>query len=56
MSFEDIIVEKRDHITTLTINRPEKLNAFRHETNREVLRALDEIENDDDTHVVILTG
>ena len=56
MAFTDILVEKRDNIATLRINRPEKLNAFRHETNQEVLQALDEIESDDDVAVVILTG
>ena len=56
MAFTDITVEKRDRIATLRIDRPEKLNAFRHQTNQEVLQALDEIENDDDVSVVILTG
>ena len=33
MDFDDIIVETRDHICTVTMNRPEKLNAFRAQTN-----------------------
>ena len=56
MEFEDITLEKRDHVALLTFNRPEKLNAFRRQTNLEVLEALDNIENDDDVHCVILTG
>ena len=56
MPFEDIIVEKRDHIATVTFNRPEKRNAFRLQTNIELLEALDDIHNDEDVYAVILTG
>ena len=56
MPFEDIIVEKRDHIATVTFNRPEKRNAFRVQTNIELLEALEDIHNDEDVHAVILTG
>ena len=56
MPFEDLIVEKRDHIATVTFNRPEKRNAFRAQTNIEMLEALEEIHNDEDVHAVILTG
>ena len=56
MPFEDIIVEKRDHIATVTFNRPEKRNAFRVQTNVEFLEALDDIHNDEDVYAVILTG
>ena len=56
MPFEDIIVEKRDHIATVTFNRPEKRNAFRVQTNLELLEALDDIHNDEDVYAVILTG
>ena len=56
MPFEDIIVEKRDHIATVTFNRPEKRNAFRVQTNLEFLEALDNIHNDEDVYAVILTG
>ena len=56
MPFEDIIVEKRDHIATLTFNRPAKRNAFRAQTNVEILEALEDIHNDEDIHAVILTG
>ena len=56
MPFEDIIVEKRDHIATVTFNRPEKRNAFRVQTNVELVEALDDIHNDEDVYAVILTG
>ena len=29
MSFETLLVERRDHVTTVTLNRPDKLNALK---------------------------
>ena len=46
MDFDDIIVETRDHICTITFNRPEKLNAFRAQTTVEMRDALDAVDAD----------
>lgn len=43
-------------IATLTLNRPEKLNALNYETNDLLLSHLDRIERDDTLRAVILTG
>jgi 2-(1,2-epoxy-1,2-dihydrophenyl)acetyl-CoA isomerase len=43
-------------IATLTMNRPERLNAFTDEMLRGLVAALDDCEARDDVHVVILTG
>ena len=56
MDFDDIIVETRDHIAVVTMNRPEKLNAFRAQTAFEMKDALDAIDADDDVRCVILPG
>ena len=56
MHLVDLILEKKDHVATITVNRPEKLGAFRDHTNFEMLEALDDIENDDSIHAVIFTG
>ena len=56
MDFQDLIIEKRDHIAVMTFNRPEKLNAFRNSTNLEMLQALEQIDKDEDVHALILTG
>ena len=56
MDFEDLIIERRDHVAVITFNRPEKLNAFRNSTNLELLRALSEIDADEAVHAVIITG
>ena len=32
--YEDVIYEERDHVATITVNRPDRLNAFRAQTYR----------------------
>jgi crotonobetainyl-CoA hydratase len=56
MSYELIEVETRDHVTIITINRPEVLNALSPPTSAEMSRALDEFNEDPDQWVCILTG
>jgi len=45
-----------DHIFTITLNRPERLNAFNNQMLEELLEALDRAEADDDVRVIIMTG
>jgi enoyl-CoA hydratase/carnithine racemase len=54
--YDTILVEKKDHIATLTLNRAEKLNAVNPQLKREVYQALNELEVDDDVRVVVMTG
>lgn len=56
MSYETILVEKSDGITTLRFNRPEKKNAMNPQLHREMYDALSDLEYDDETKVLILTG
>jgi len=56
MEFKYIIYEKTDGIATITLNRPEALNAFSKDVADEVLQALEDIRNDENMRVVILTG
>jgi len=54
--YKDIILEKKDNIATLTINRPEKMNAMTLETREELVAALTDVSEDDDMRVLVLTG
>ena len=56
MSYNNILIEQDDNITTITINRPSKLNALNRETLSELHNAFVEIEGDETTRVIILTG
>src|SRR5215813_4326124 len=56
MSFTQIIYEKSEHIATITLNRPEKLNAYSEVMVHEIIAALSDARDDDQIRVVILTG
>ncbi len=53
---EFALVETRDHITTVTINRPERLNALHPPANIELGEIFDDFAADDDAWVAIITG
>jgi enoyl-CoA hydratase/carnithine racemase len=55
-AFEDVRYELDGYVATITLSRPEKLNAFRAETMREFLAALDEADSDDEVRAVVVTG
>ncbi|RLB09515.1 MAG: 1,4-dihydroxy-2-naphthoyl-CoA synthase, partial [Deltaproteobacteria bacterium] len=54
--FKDINYYKAEGIAKIAINRPEKLNAFRPITIKEISRALRDAQEDSDIGVIILTG
>ena len=56
MTYEDIRVDVDGGIATVTVSRPEKLNALRDRTADELCAALAALENDAAVKVVILTG
>ena len=56
MKFDNIILEKEGGIATLTINRPEVLNALDGKTYGEIDAASDEIREDKSIRVLIITG
>jgi len=56
MDFKLIIYGKSEGIATITLNRPEALNAFSKEVVEEILQALEDIRRDENVRVVILTG
>jgi enoyl-CoA hydratase len=56
MAYKNIIVEKKDGIVTIKINRPKVLNALNKDTVLELMKAVAELEKDKNIKVVILTG
>ena len=56
MSYEQIRYDVSDGILTLTLHRPEKLNAFTATMAAEVIQAFDAADADDDVRVVVVTG
>lgn len=56
MEYNTILVSKKEHIATITLNRPESLNTFSLEMALELDAALWEADRDDDVYVVILKG
>jgi 2-(1,2-epoxy-1,2-dihydrophenyl)acetyl-CoA isomerase len=56
MSFETVLYEKKDRVVTITLNRPQVLNAFTVTMGQEMLGALHQAEDDEDVGCVVLTG
>ena len=56
LGFESILYEKAPPRATITLNRPEVLNAFDFRMLRELARACEDASWDDEIHVVVLTG
>jgi enoyl-CoA hydratase/carnithine racemase len=56
MDYTQILYEVEDHIATITLNRPDQLNAFTTKMMREMIDAFDRVDADDDVRAVIVTG
>tara|TARA_R110002033_G_scaffold126378_2_gene168171 strand:- start:10087 stop:10869 length:783 start_codon:yes stop_codon:yes gene_type:complete len=56
MNYNNILANYSDGITTITINRPKKLNALNRETISELHNAFNDADNDENTKVIIITG
>lgn len=55
-AYTQIIVTKADGIATITLNRPEKMNAYTRTMGQEIMAAMDDIDADDAIRAVIFTG
>jgi enoyl-CoA hydratase len=56
MPYSTLLTALDSNIFTITINRPDKLNALNREVMNDLINVLDEIENNSDIKAVILTG
>ncbi len=55
-SYETVVLDRRDRVAVITINRPEKRNALNIQTRAEGAAILDELRADDSVRVVVITG
>ena len=55
-TFEEIRYEVQDHVLTITLHRPDRLNAFTGTMARELIEAFDRADADDDVRAVVVTG
>jgi enoyl-CoA hydratase/carnithine racemase len=56
MTYETLLCDVRDHILTITLNRPERMNAFTTPMAHEVIDALAAADDNDDVRAIVFTG
>ena len=56
MEYETIRYEVKDHILTLTLNRPDQLNAFTIVMANELIDAFNRASEDDEVRAIVVTG
>ncbi|HBV89352.1 MAG TPA: enoyl-CoA hydratase [Desulfosporosinus sp.] len=56
MKMDHIIVETKDGVRTLTLNRPERLNAVNDKLSSEIILAIKKASADDEVRIIVITG
>src|SRR3954447_13200210 len=56
MEFEEIRYETADRVLTITLDRPDRLNAFTQRMGTELIEAFDQADRDDQVRAIIVTG
>ena len=56
MDFETIRLDKRERIATITLNRPDRMNAIIGQMPGEIHRAVEDADNDSDIHAIVVEG
>ena len=56
MAFNEILLEKKEGVAVVTLNRPERFNSFTTSMYREFPQIVDQLRRDDEVKAVILTG
>ncbi len=56
MAYQDLIYDVEDKIATITLNRPDRMNAITPQLQKELHQAFDEADADRKVRVIILTG
>ncbi|RFF27833.1 MULTISPECIES: enoyl-CoA hydratase/isomerase family protein [unclassified Wenzhouxiangella] len=56
MPFDNLLIDDRDAVRTITVNRPDKLNALNRQTVGELQQAMMDADDADEVRVVVITG
>jgi enoyl-CoA hydratase/carnithine racemase len=56
MAYETLLVERRNHVAYVTLNRPDVLNALNTTLRQELKRLFTDVEHDPDVRLVVITG
>jgi len=56
MAFDNLLIDNNDNVRTITVNRPDKLNALNRQTLLELQQAIIEAHGDDAIRVIVITG
>jgi 2-(1,2-epoxy-1,2-dihydrophenyl)acetyl-CoA isomerase len=56
MAYGELVLEVADEVATVTLNRPEKLNALNRALQAEILQVCEQLKHDDGVRAVIFTG
>jgi 2-(1,2-epoxy-1,2-dihydrophenyl)acetyl-CoA isomerase len=56
MEYKDILYEKRDKVAIITLNRPRQFNAYSPEMRVNIVKAIEDVANDREIRVLIITG
>jgi len=54
--YQTILFEKEEGVATITLNRPDVLNAWNMQMIREVMAAVEDVASDEDTKILVITG
>ena len=55
-SYETLLVENKGRVALITLNRPDKMNAWSRKLEQEFLAALEQLNGDPSVHVIVVTG
>jgi enoyl-CoA hydratase/carnithine racemase len=56
MNWEHVLLDKKDHIGWVTLNRPDKMNAFGGRMRQEIAEVIDDVCADPEVRVIVITG
>jgi enoyl-CoA hydratase len=56
MAYEDLLLEKKEHIALVTLNVPQKLNALGRAMTQSIAQVATDLAHDDEVRVVVVTG